>query len=201
MAEGVTKVPISPSDIVVAITYDGETVIIGTATGISVTVDRRKIPIYALGYVDPIGIGRGTRLITGIIDFIAIKTSAVKILYDKFGNTAKVILTNQEANSTNRTTGATSKKIDNISDAYYEAPIKHLDELPPVDIYVLGVSEAADPDSNKHSAAMMKLEGVEFVSADWAISSDDVAAAERVSFIAKHFEPWHSITLTTTNNG
>jgi len=35
-----------------------------------VNVDRRKLPVLALGRVDPLGFGRGFRIISGIIDYV-----------------------------------------------------------------------------------------------------------------------------------
>jgi len=59
---------LSPSNVVIAVADTGK--VIGTATNFVVNIDRRKLPILALGTTEPIGYGKGFRIISGMIDYV-----------------------------------------------------------------------------------------------------------------------------------
>ena len=188
--------PISPTDVILTLKNGSDWVVVGTATGISVSIDRRKIPLYALGYVDPMAIGRGTRLISGVIDFVVINLSAVKEIFDAVKGSTQIYITELEEDVREGMTNKQEQQVTLTSDTKvtvgYSINAQFLDELSDIDIYVYGVPEA--PGNNKQ-AAYMKLVGVEFLSVDWALTMNDVAAAERATFIAKHWVPWQLTDL------
>ena len=63
------RVPIVPIGAAIAI---GDT-IIGTASSFTIGISRNKLPVWVLGKIDPMGYGRGTRLITGILNDVLVK--------------------------------------------------------------------------------------------------------------------------------
>jgi len=74
---------------------------------------------------------------------------------------------------------------------YYKYTLKpiHLDEILPVDLVVIGGNEWG-------KLSIMKLLQLEFTDVSWGLTIDDVAAAERISFVARSLQPWKEIYST-----
>jgi len=59
-------------------------VVIGEASGITVSAVRRKLPVYTFGTVDPKGYGRGVRSVSGVLDYVSLNGAMItKILKEK----------------------------------------------------------------------------------------------------------------------
>lgn len=57
---------------------------VGEAAGITVSVTRRKLPVYTFGTVDPRGFGRGVRSLSGVLDYVSLNGALIdKILKQK----------------------------------------------------------------------------------------------------------------------
>ena len=91
-----------------------------------------------------------------------------------------------------KTIGAGEKVEDNYM-RYALEPI-HLDEILPVDMVTIGGNEWGQ-------LAMMKVMQLEFTDVSWGLTLDDVAAAERVSFVARSIVPWKEVTSTVPGEG
>jgi hypothetical protein len=203
---------ISGSDVYLVV--GGE--ILGTAMSMTINVSRMKKPVFAFGTVDPLAFGRGVRLITGQFDAVNLKESVV----NKLLGSSKTGIANSmkfykidPAKSVNNQTDAidgfdevTGKSVfpmginkyeidpDDITqvnsgaDLYYKVGLKpiHLDEILPVDIVIIGGNEWG-------KLSIMKLLQLEFTDVSWSLTIDDVAAAERVSFVARSLVPWKEL--------
>ena len=201
---------ISGSDVYLVV--GGE--ILGTAMSMTVNVSRMKKPVFAFGTVDPLAFGRGVRLITGQFDAVNLKESVVNKL---LGSTEKGITNSMRFYKINPA-GSVNNQTD-IDDDYYPVPSSgfpmginkyevlpneeptftsegaylryalkpiHLDEILPVDLVVIGGNEWG-------KLSIMKLLQLEFTDVSWGLTIDDVAAAERISFVARSLQPWKEI--------
>jgi len=180
---------ITGSDIYVAV---GD-VVIGTGTGLVLDVTRDKRPAYTFGSVDPRAIGRGVRQITGMMNAVNIKTSVVFEIMSQTNETISMLVEKdevEEGSTEKLSRGFQDYKLDGswqpreYGGHWLSADVKPilLDELPPVNLVLIGMNEAG-------LSTKMAVNGVEFTSVQWAITMDDVASAERVSFIARSYQP------------
>lgn len=169
--------------------------LIGTAMSFTLSTSRMKRPVFTFGSVDPLAYGRGVRLHVGTMDAVNLKQSVVRDILGEYSegfyyfNPAKSI----GESDTTVTEGNLTYTIDptnvfTIGDNYkmYAAEPVHLDELPPIDMMLIGGNEAGQ-------LAIMKLHGAEFTNVDWGLTMDDVTAAERISFVCRSFEPWRAL--------
>ena len=172
--------------------------LIGTAMSFTLSTSRMKRPVFTFGSVDPLAYGRGVRLHVGTMDAVNLKQSVVRDILGEYSkgfyyfNPAKSIGENDTTvTEGNLTYTIDPTKVFKIGDNYkmYAAKPVHLDELPPIDMMLIGGNEAGQ-------LAIMKLHGAEFTNVDWGLTMDDVTAAERISFVCRSFEPWRALETT-----
>ena len=191
--------PVSPGQVVIALKENGK--VIGSQTNFMVNVDRRKLPVLALGRTEPLGYGRGFRIISGIIDYVIIdKDLLMEILedmsLDKIGEI--YAMSDQEYQDWNPIENTIVKKITNSEDNdsgekktfqdmegvnIYKMTPYLLDMLPPLDIIVYGADETGQ-------ISGMIIYGLEFTSSSLVATVNDVALAQRAEWVAKSMTPW-----------
>lgn len=199
------RLPISPSDVIIANADTGK--VIGHCTNFVVNVDRQKLPILQLGNKEPVGFGRGFRIISGMIDYVALKQD---ILFEILGtfelkdaDSIKKIETVQTAEDIQKYQEVINNVAGVLKIKDYETkalgktqPLSGfsqsipyaLDMLPPLNLLVIGVNDNGN-------ASYLKIKGLEFSSSSFVITLNDVAMAQRAAWIAKSYEPWIPATV------
>jgi len=188
--------------------------ILGTAISMTINVSRIKKPVFAFGAVDPLAFGRGVRLITGQFDAVNLKESVVNKLLGSgqpgiqesmhFYKIDPASTVNNQTDQTGITDSVTENSLYSFpmglnkyegseiyqvgTENYYRYTLKpiHLDEILPVDLVVVGGNEWG-------KLSIMKLLQLEFTDVSWGLTIDDVAAAERISFVARSLQPWKEL--------
>jgi len=172
--------------------------LIGTAMSFTLSTSRMKRPVFTFGAVDPLAYGRGVRLHVGTMDAVNLKQSVVRDIigqYDSgyyYFNPSRAEMKKGDKAPEGRLFYDINSDPIQIGDtgyAIYHATPVHLDELPPMDMMLIGGNEAGQ-------LAVMKLHGAEFTNVDWGLTMDDVTAAERISFVCRSFEPWRALETT-----
>ena len=187
-----SNTPLSPNQVVIALQATGN--VIGSAANFMVNVDRRKLPVLALGRVDPLGFGRGFRIISGIIDYVILSKDLLLEIVGDQGNsyTAEVIITNDEyqindpIEDTIHPTlqdDSNNTKYTINSQTFYKIKATSLDMLPPLDIIVYGIDEQGNQSG-------MEIKGLEFTSSSLVATVNDVALAQRAEWVARSITPW-----------
>ena len=189
---------LSPSNVVIAVADTGK--VIGTATNFVVNIDRRKLPILALGTTEPIGYGKGFRIISGMIDYVQLKQDLLIEILKAFKNsdtdtTYTVDPTVYDVAHTNISESIESLLGVDIGDANADITISDvgynlykttpytLDMIPAFDVIVYGISEEGE-------STYMKINGLEFASSSMVMTINDVAVAQRAEWIARSVTPW-----------
>jgi hypothetical protein len=167
---------------------------IGGATAYVVNVSRDKVPQYVFGDPDPKAFTRGARHVSG-------QLTGLMLHEDSFIDALKACLQSPDSYiykvgtefikhrmAIGGITGnVTEMKID---DGFLTALLKfkplYLDELPPIDLLVVGVNEFG-------AAAKSEVIGAEFTSHSEAFNSQTTAGIEQASFIARAYVPWQPI--------
>ena len=186
--------PLSPNQVVIALQETGK--VIGSATNFMVNVDRRKLPVLALGRVDPLGFGRGFRIISGIIDYVILSADLLlEITQDQSGTTVKyspeVIVSGSEYDMYNNVENSIYPGDVDSQDTEFsinqqtfrKMKATSLDMLPPLDIIVYGIDEAGNQSG-------MEIKGLEFTSSSLVATVNDVALAQRAEWVARSITPW-----------
>ena len=182
--------PLSPNQVVIALKDTGK--VIGSQTNFLVNVDRRKLPVLALGRTEPLGYGRGFRIISGIIDYVILEQDLLLELTDGLENAEEILLHNEEYEKWNPIENAllnetedndTVYEIENGAIKYYKMKPVTLDMLPAIDIVVYGMDE-----NGKVSGQI--IYGLEFTSSSLVATVNDVALAQRAEWVAKSITPW-----------
>ena len=199
-----SNTPLSPNQVVIALQETGK--VIGSATNFMVNVDRRKLPVLALGRVDPLGFGRGFRIISGIIDYVilsqdllleimgdVIKETEVtkdgkKTTVKEFQSPVEVIVSADEFKMQNVIEDALYGELANDtyeinSQTFHKIRATSLDMLPPLDIIVYGIDETGNQSG-------MQIVGLEFTSSSLVATVNDVALAQRAEWVARSITPW-----------
>ena len=200
-----SNTPLSPNQVVIALQETGK--VIGSATNFMVNVDRRKLPVLALGRVDPLGFGRGFRIISGIIDYVilsqdllleimgdVIKETEVteengeKTTVKEFQSPVEVIVSADEFKMQNVIEDAlygnpTNDTYEINSQTFHKIRATSLDMLPPLDIIVYGIDETGNQSG-------MQIVGLEFTSSSLVATVNDVALAQRAEWVARSITPW-----------
>ncbi len=186
-----SNTPLSPNQVVIALQATGN--VIGSATNFMVNVDRRKLPVLALGRVDPLGFGRGFRIISGIIDYVILsKDLLLEIVGDQGDSyTAEVIVSGSEYDMYNNVENSIYPGDDDSQDTEFsinqqtfrKMKATSLDMLPPLDIIVYGIDEAGNQSG-------MEIKGLEFTSSSLVATVNDVALAQRAEWVARSITPW-----------
>ena len=182
-----SNTPLSPNQVVIALQATGN--VIGSATNFMVNVDRRKLPVLALGRVDPLGFGRGFRIISGIIDYVILsKDLLLEIVGDQGDSyTAEVIVSADEFKMQNVIEDAlygnpANDKYEINSQTFHKIRATSLDMLPPLDIIVYGIDETGNQSG-------MQIVGLEFTSSSLVATVNDVALAQRAEWVARSITP------------
>lgn len=184
---------------------------------IKYAVQRDVANVHVMGTVDAVAVAKGKRSTTGACVFAVFeKDRLLEAVQDK-----KVFLTSHElvnygntenkggVNNTLNTkanvaiqSGGTirpSTAFDGSSDTSVfksfgdNAAPTLIDQIPPFDIVLVGISEASG------HASRMVIHGVQFNSDQGGSSVDDLLLERQVTFIAKRISPWTS--LATLANG
>ena len=191
-----SNTPLSPNQVVIALQETGK--VIGSATNFMVNVDRRKLPVLALGRVDPLGFGRGFRIISGIIDYVILSADLLlEITQDQSGKySPEVIVSGSEYDMYNNVENSIYPGDDDSQDTEFsinqqtfrKMKATSLDMLPPLDIIVYGIDEAGNQSG-------MEIKGLEFTSSSLVATVNDVALAQRAEWVARSITPWTPVPV------
>lgn len=185
----------------VLITINGT--LIATAASLSYSVSRRKLPVYTFGSVDPKAIGRGVRLINGVLDSVVISGNSIsKILNDTMTKLGPVFIADKsdialyEQALRNIFGDGFADEIEPIKDGTdivgYQMPAAiYLDQLPAVDIIMLGANEEG-------SFVKTIIRNASFVSQQMSIDLNGFSAIERVEFLAQSTRPMEEFAPTAS---
>lgn len=174
---------------------------------INYAVQRDVANVHVMGQVDPVSVAKGKRATTGACVFAVFEKDR---LIEAMGN-KKVFLTNHElinyggagkgielsedsrnaaanGGTLRDTTAFNGSSTSSIFSSFGQqvAP-KLLDQIPPFDIVLVGVSEASG------QASRMVIHGVQFNSDQGGSSIDDLLLERKVTFIASRITPWTSL--------
>ena len=165
--------------------------------------------IHVMGEVNAVSVARGKRATTGACVFAVFEKDR---LIEAIKGTYRVFLTNNEivnypASSGNSTTSARSAR--SGGSARTDGPISGsifdagnygdfrdptlVDQIPPFDITLVGISEASG------HASRMVIQGVQFNSDQGGSSIDDLTLERQLTFLARGILPWTE--LRTLNGG
>lgn len=176
----------SPNNVVIQLLSNGY--VLGSQTNFMVTVDRRKLPVLQLGRIEPLGYGRGFRLVSGIIDRVVLNKSLLLEIAEQIPDAYEVVVSDDEYQIYNPIEDYLYGNPDNASlkiehKTYYKMKPVSLDMLPPLDIIVYGIDE-----TGKQSGQV--IYGLEFTSSTLVATVNDVALAERAEWVARSIIPW-----------
>lgn len=185
--------------------------IFGDMHMIKFATQRDTANVHVMGSVDPVSVAKGKRATTGACVFAVFDKDR---LVDAMSN-SKVFLTNHElvnygsgANG-QTTTGVTSgngtvrvdgtlasgqtgisgtKSVFNSTDFGASVAPMLIDQIPPFDITLVGVSESTG------NASRMVIHGVQFNSDQGGSSVDELILQRQVTFLASRVTPWQNLT-------
>jgi hypothetical protein len=165
-----------------------------------VNVDRRKLPVLALGRTEPLGYGRGFRIISGIIDYVILNQDLLLEINEGLENVGEIILADEEFEKWNPienalyndTNDSANKEYDVEGAKFRKMKPTTLDMLPPLDILVFGVDEDGQ-------FSGMAIYGLEFTSSSLVATINDVALAQRAEWVAQRITPWTKVKNIETN--
>lgn len=190
--------PLSPNSVAIALLDTGK--VMGSQTNFMVNVDRRKLPVLALGRTEPLGYGRGFRIISGIIDYVILNQDLLLEINEGLENVGEIILADEEFEKWNPIENALYNDTDDSANKEYDVEgVKFrkmkpttLDMLPPLDILVFGVDEDGQ-------FSGMAIYGLEFTSSSLVATINDVALAQRAEWVAQRITPWTKVKNIETN--
>ena len=170
-------------------------------TGMTVSVQREKVPVYCMGDPNPKSYSRGKRGIAGALMFSVWDRSALLAAMKEdtryrgfigkateFRN-ARFSTGDTNENSSGVTTNAVDGAGNNIvSNTYVYGEAFHADQLMPFNIIVVGVNEYG-------GGAVMSVRGAEIVNNNTSVSVDDIQTEESMTYVARHMIPWQPITV------
>lgn len=174
---------ISGTDIVI---YLEDTKIIA-ARSLTLNVTRTKEPVYIHGTANPLGFARGHRLITGTLESALVYSASIAQWFknlrgEKYSHYALQDVKGMDILTYNKLDGSDKDIAGTAFKAAKYEPL-FLDELPPIDITVVGVNELG-------KAATMRIFGVEFTDYSSSTTVENVINVEALKFVAVHFTPW-----------
>ncbi len=167
---------------------------LGSATSYVANVSREKVPQYVFGDPDPKAFTRGPRHVSG-------QLTGLMLHADSFIDAMKECLKSPDSYiykvgaefisqrmAIGGITGNVTKM--QIDDGFITELLKfkplYLNELPPVDLLVVGVNEFG-------AAGKTEIIGAEFTSHTEAFNSETSAGIEQVNFVARAQVPWQPI--------
>lgn len=197
-----SKRSLSGVDIVAAI----GTTIFGQLTGLTVSIQREKAPVYTVGYPNPWSYSRGKRGIAGAMTFVVFDRSA---LHGALANTDKAHYFGKVAEIGNAKTGdATSPDgsikalTANIVDtkgssvslgSHVYTHAQYADQYMPFDVIVIGLNEYG-------GGSLMSVRQIEIVNENTSVSVDDIQIEQSMTYVATHVLPWTPIKADTGAN-
>lgn len=174
-------------------------------------IQRDMVNNYVMGTVDAVGISKGKRGVSGACIFLIFeRDTLLDIVKDK-----KVFLTNHERlnygndtdtnginnrldtklnpalqaggsiRDTSAFDGSTAQSV--FASFGYTTSPKLIDQVPPFDIILVGISEASG-----HGSRMI-IHGVQFNSDQGGTSIDDMNLERQTSFLARRVTPWEEL--------
>ena len=200
---------------------------------IKYATQRDTANVHVMGHVDPVSVAKGKRATTGACVFAIFekdrllaamsKDKKVFLTNHELANYGTLSQRDQLANSTTRananvaggtvrTDGSISaSSTDNMGYSVFaksnfgqEVAPMLIDQIPPFDITLVGVSESTG------DASRMVIHGVQFNSDQGGSSVDDLILERQVTFLARRISPWTRLedleggttvnTSTTTTN-
>lgn len=167
---------------------------IGNATSYVVNVTREKVPQYVFGDPDPKAFTRGPRHVAG-------QMTGLMLHGDSFVDALKECIKSSDSYIYKVGMGFIQHRMDiggitgnvtkmELDDGFITGLLKfkplYLNELPPVDLLVVGVNEFG-------AAGKTEVIGAEFTSQTEAFNSETSAGIEQVDFVARAYVPWKPI--------
>ena len=196
---------------------------------IKYATQRDTANVHVMGHVDPVSVAKGKRATTGACVFAIFEKDRLleamakdhKVFLtnhelanygtlnqrDKFSNSSTRSKANR-AGGTVRVDGTIStRSVDNMGYSVFaksnfgqEVAPMLIDQIPPFDITLVGVSESTG------DASRMVVHGVQFNSDQGGSSVDDLILERQVTFLARRISPWTQLTdleggtsVTTSN--
>ena len=196
---------------------------------IKYATQRDTANVHVMGHVDPVSVAKGKRATTGACVFAIFEKDRLleamakdhKVFLtnhelanygtlnqrDKFSNSSTRSNANR-AGGTVRVDGTIStSSVDNMGYSVFaksnfgqEVAPMLIDQIPPFDITLIGVSESTG------DASRMVVHGVQFNSDQGGSSVDDLILERQVTFLARRISPWTQLTdleggtsVTTSN--
>ena len=196
---------------------------------IKYATQRDTANVHVMGHVDPVSVAKGKRATTGACVFAIFEKDRLleamakdhKVFLtnhelanygtlnqrDKFSNSSTRSKANR-AGGTVRVDGKIStSSVDNMGYSVFaksnfgqEVAPMLIDQIPPFDITLVGVSESTG------DASRMVVHGVQFNSDQGGSSVDDLILERQVTFLARRISPWTQLTdleggtsVTTSN--
>lgn len=196
---------------------------------IKYATQRDTANVHVMGHVDPVSVAKGKRATTGACVFAIFEKDRLleamakdhKVFLtnhelanygtlnqrDKFSNSSTRSKANR-AGGTVRVDGTISaSSVDNMGYSVFaksnfgqEVAPMLIDQIPPFDITLVGVSESTG------DASRMVVHGVQFNSDQGGSSVDDLILERQVTFLARRISPWTQLTdleggtsVTTSN--
>lgn len=177
----------------IRVVISGET--IGSIQALSYAIQREKGPVYVMGSADPLSFSRGKRGIAGTM--ITLMLDRHPLLKEPFSS-MKFVADNGELYPTdeNIQDAATTADLENvgnenftandISDNYTVSSAWYFDQLPPMDMVVIGANEYGN-------AATMRIYGAEFLNEGSGFSVDDLTIENQMTYICRSVLPWRKL--------
>ncbi len=167
---------------------------VGAATSYVVDVSREKEPQYVFGDPEPKAFTRGPRHVSGQLtglmlhedSFIDAMKECLKSPDSYIYKVGMEFISHRMAIG-GITGNVTEMKLDDgfITELLTFKPL-YLDELPPVDLLIIGVNEFG-------AAGKTEVIGAEFTSHTEAFNSETTAGIEQATFVARAYVPWQPI--------
>lgn len=191
----IVKRSIAGIDIVAAV---GTTIFAGL-TGLTVSIQREKAPLYTMGNTNPWSYSRGKRGIAGAMTFATFDRTA---LHQALAGTKYATYLGKQVELGNARGGvagdgkAKDKLNVTIKDAadttvslgtHVVARAQYADQFMPFDIVVIGMNEYG-------GGSLMSVRQIEIVNENRSMSVDDIQIEESMTYVATHVLPWTPIS-------
>ncbi len=169
---------------------------IGSIQALSYAVQREKAPIYVMGRVDPLSFSRGKRGIAGTMITLMLDHH---ILNSAPFNDLQFLADNDEiyANADNIQDAAALRDLEevigpvsfddrDISENFTVMTAWYVDQVPPIDIVIIGANEYGN-------AATMRIYGAEILNEGSGYSVDDMVIESQMTYVCRAILPWQRL--------
>lgn len=153
--------------------------VLGTATGISFSVQKNIQPQYDFESINPIGFSDGIQIVVGSLEFQVLDSTVLK----DFSNLDKSYYSYSFNGKIDE--GLPKNQVNIAKSIFDGVEIKKPDELPPLDLNIYNVRLNEDGTTD---TIAFKISNVEITSYVLSISVADVVAIEQVSFIGLDYK-------------